>query len=282
VADSASSTGLGTPSYMAPEQVTNPDTAGPPADLYSLSVIFYELLVDVLPRGHWQPPSGGRADVPAGIDTLIEAGLSNRPANRPQSTADYRKRLVDAVNLTPVKTSAQTVNTVVHQSAAAAKPNLIGRYALYGGLGLAGLIAVSAIASTGAREPVDPKPFGPVNPDPLPPEPTPQPTVSGYANLAGSWDTAAGTIYSVQITDDGRFSGVGYEPSGTQVELTGQFNGVNADYTVYAPALNSYLSGQMVWDGACHISFQTFDASNSYVALNGQMHVNHTPGGPCP
>jgi serine/threonine protein kinase len=49
---------LGTRGYMAPEQITAPDAAQPSADLYSLSVMFYELLVGVVPQGHWQPPSG--------------------------------------------------------------------------------------------------------------------------------------------------------------------------------------------------------------------------------
>lgn len=95
--ESGTGTGLGTPRYMAPEQITNPDAAGASADLYSLSVMFYELLVDVLPQGHWQPPSGGRSDVPQKIDSLIEKGLSNRPANRPQDTSAYASLLSDAL-----------------------------------------------------------------------------------------------------------------------------------------------------------------------------------------
>jgi hypothetical protein len=55
-------------------------------------------LMDVSPQGHWQPPSGGRPDVPAGIDKLIESGLSNRPGGRPQSAAQYRERLSEALS----------------------------------------------------------------------------------------------------------------------------------------------------------------------------------------
>ena len=93
-------TSLGTRGYMAPEQITAPDSAQPAADLYSLSVMFYELLVGVLPQGHWQPPSGGRSDVPAAIDKLIERGLSNNPRVRPQSVAEYGKALAEAMNTT--------------------------------------------------------------------------------------------------------------------------------------------------------------------------------------
>lgn len=91
-------TSIGTRGYMAPEQITAPDAAQPSADLYSLSVMFYELLVGVLPQGHWQPPSGGRSDVPAAIDKLIERGLANNPRVRPQNVAEYGKALSDAMN----------------------------------------------------------------------------------------------------------------------------------------------------------------------------------------
>jgi serine/threonine protein kinase len=91
-------TSLGTRGYMAPEQITAPDAAQPSADLYSLSVMFYELLVGVVPQGHWQPPSAGRRDVPPAIDKLIERGLSNSPRQRPQNVAEYSRALADAMN----------------------------------------------------------------------------------------------------------------------------------------------------------------------------------------
>ena len=81
---------IGTMGYMAPEQKTSPDLAGPAADLYSVSVMLYELLMDTMPQGHWQPPSSnGRNDVSVAIDQLIEKGLSNRPANRIQTCLLY-------------------------------------------------------------------------------------------------------------------------------------------------------------------------------------------------
>ncbi len=88
-----SATALGSQGYMAPEQLTAPDTAQPSADLYSLSVMFYELLVGVVPLNYWQPPSGGRPDVPMAIDALIQKGLSPNPRARPQSVQEYRTAL---------------------------------------------------------------------------------------------------------------------------------------------------------------------------------------------
>ncbi|MDX1294470.1 MAG: serine/threonine-protein kinase, partial [Hyphomonas sp.] len=143
--ESGTGTGLGTPRYMAPEQITHADSVGPSADLYSVSILFYELLVDVLPQGHWQPPSGGRADVPLGIDMLIEKGLSNRPANRPQSAQEYRKALVDAVNLGWVKPVADDEGGETAQFPT-------GKVLLWGGAGL-GALCVLAIGAALMPEP---------------------------------------------------------------------------------------------------------------------------------
>ena len=110
---------IGTMGYMAPEQKTNPDLAGPAADLYSVSVLLYELLMNTLPQGHWQPPStNGRVDVPVAIDQLIENGLSNRPTNRIQTTAQYLHALngnqTTVVNIAP-KTGTSNVGEWVTQ-----------------------------------------------------------------------------------------------------------------------------------------------------------------------
>jgi serine/threonine protein kinase len=48
---------IGTPIYMAPEQMTSADAVGPQADIYSLSVMLYELLMDAPPQGRWDAVS---------------------------------------------------------------------------------------------------------------------------------------------------------------------------------------------------------------------------------
>jgi uncharacterized membrane protein YhaH (DUF805 family) len=86
---SGSSAG-GTPLYMAPEQKTSPDAMQPSADIYSLSVMFYELLVGVAPVGMWHPPSAGRVDISQAVDALILQGMANRPRSRPQTAEEFR------------------------------------------------------------------------------------------------------------------------------------------------------------------------------------------------
>lgn len=87
---------MGAPLYMAPEQRTIADTVGPPADLYSLTAIFYELLMGVPPGGRLGSPSKERGDVPAGVDGIIEKGLTSRPLSRYQSVAEFRAALDEA------------------------------------------------------------------------------------------------------------------------------------------------------------------------------------------
>ena len=298
--DSGTGTGLGTPRYMAPEQITNADSAGPPADLYSASIIFYELLVDVLPQGHWQPPSGGRSDVPEGIDALIEQGLSNRPANRPQSAAEYRKLLVDAVNLTAPKTSKKPVGP---------KSPSASRYIKWGGIAAAvviGLLVVNELIPdeelgfcdglVGAEynecmgiAPFNPEP-DPIRPDPEPIRPDPEPIKpdpvipqsNPFASLNGDWVHDLGGTMRVSVNRSGSFSGSGYSSDGFATTIRGAISGVNGTYTISAPEVGLSVNGRFVWDRGCHLNYQTFDPTGSYILEQGQLHVNHPPGAPCP
>ena len=83
---------MGTPHYMAPEQIERPRSVDHRADLFSLGVLFYELLTGELPLGRFQPPSELSA-VDSRIDALIMKALDKNPVKRQASAAQFRAEL---------------------------------------------------------------------------------------------------------------------------------------------------------------------------------------------
>jgi serine/threonine protein kinase len=86
---------MGTLYYMAPEQMKRSHTVDHRADLYSLGVVFYEMLTGELPVGRFAPPSH-KARVDSRLDNIVLRALSREPEHRYQDAADLKKD-VDAV-----------------------------------------------------------------------------------------------------------------------------------------------------------------------------------------
>jgi len=103
---------LGTPAYMAPEQVAADPNADHRIDIYSFGAMAYELLTGSPPFGGRPPhavlsaqlteqpvPLQTRApEVPSGLAALVMKCLAKNPADRPQ-TADEIVRALDRVDL---------------------------------------------------------------------------------------------------------------------------------------------------------------------------------------
>lgn len=80
---------LGTMHYMAPEQFENPVAADHRADIFSLGVVFYEMLTGELPLGRFALPSE-KAAVDVRIDELVVRTLDKEPKHRYQQASELR------------------------------------------------------------------------------------------------------------------------------------------------------------------------------------------------
>src|SRR5262249_23002619 len=80
---------MGTLDYMAPEQRNSPLAIDHRADIYSLGVVFYEMLPGDLPRGRFAPPSK-RAAGAARLDGVVFRALETEPERRYQKISEVK------------------------------------------------------------------------------------------------------------------------------------------------------------------------------------------------
>jgi len=80
---------VGTPHYMAPEQVEKPQSVDHRADIYSLGVVFYEMLTGELPLGKFVPPSR-KVQVDVRLDEVVLQTLEKEPALRYQQASQVK------------------------------------------------------------------------------------------------------------------------------------------------------------------------------------------------
>ena len=92
---------------MAPEQRDRPGDVDHRADIYSLGVVFYELLTGELPLGKFAPPSQISASDPR-VDAIVQQALEKERSRR-QESAGEMKTQVEGVASTPPPENAEAM-----------------------------------------------------------------------------------------------------------------------------------------------------------------------------
>ena len=83
---------VGTPQYMAPEQTKNPADVDHRADIYSLGVVFYQMLTGELPAGKIEPPSK-KVVIDVRLDEVVLRALEKKPELRFQQAGDFKTQV---------------------------------------------------------------------------------------------------------------------------------------------------------------------------------------------
>jgi tRNA A-37 threonylcarbamoyl transferase component Bud32 len=111
---------IGTPLYMAPEQIEHPQDVDHRADIYSLGVVFYQMLTGELPIGRFAAPSR-KVRIDVRLDEVVLRALEKEPEHRYQHASDVKTQ-VETILTTPPggggRESARTRNltSIIGQS----------------------------------------------------------------------------------------------------------------------------------------------------------------------
>jgi predicted Ser/Thr protein kinase len=88
---------VGTPAYMAPEQIEHPRDVDHRADIYSLGVVFYQMLTGELPLGKFAPPSR-KVHIDVRLDDVVLRALEKEPELRYQQASVLKTQVQTIVD----------------------------------------------------------------------------------------------------------------------------------------------------------------------------------------
>ncbi|GIK40978.1 MAG: hypothetical protein BroJett011_48110 [Chloroflexota bacterium] len=107
--------GIGTPTYMSPEQARGESNVGPPADIYSLGIVLYEMLTGRVPfsadtplavmlkaiNDPLPPPREFSPDIPDVLQGVVLKATAKEPAQRYETAEAFVDSLRRSLSLAP-------------------------------------------------------------------------------------------------------------------------------------------------------------------------------------
>lgn len=88
-----SSITMGSPDYLAPECLMTGQTEDHRVDIYGLGVMLYEMLVGIIPRRNYFPPSNRVRGLDARYDGIVARAIAHDPDSRYPTAEDFHKEL---------------------------------------------------------------------------------------------------------------------------------------------------------------------------------------------
>lgn len=131
---------MGTPRYMAPEQLEGARGIDHRADIYSLGVVFYEMLTGELPIGRFAAPSQ-KVEIDLRLDEVVLRTLEKEPRRRYQNASQIKSdvqtiastdtpRLAPTLVLDKGDQQADNASVIPSSSASLQQQELAGRLIL--------------------------------------------------------------------------------------------------------------------------------------------------------
>jgi serine/threonine protein kinase len=291
---------IGTPIYMAPEQMTSAEAVGPPADMYSLSVMLYELLMDAPPQARLEPVSKHRRDVPKSVDDLLEKGLSARPRSRYSSAAEFAAALDTAVAGVapqpdvlpdpepppppPPPPPDKEIKPLSLKKEKSAGKSRTTKVLAWGTAVFVGLAVIGSLMEPDIDPPFPPPDDNTFPDQPevfYPPDDVKPPPEDTYVepapafNAAGFWIDGYNNRF--EVTHDGyQFVAAGVVPVYGYVQFSGTLTEAGASFTVSSQA-GVYSGTGTIWydnEGYAHLRWTLQDGYGT----QGDFHINHYAG----
>ena len=243
---------MGTPIYMAPEQLEHPSEVDHRADIFSLGVVFYELLTGELPLGRFPVPSQ-KIQVDVGFDEVVLKALEKEPDRRYQTAGAVREDMASLGSGAPRKKVKLASYGASHDDAATGSKSKWTGWTLVGlgcfaALLLAGLFFVSvflfigdAAMEDGMRHEViaPPEPMEALEEFDSPlPDAIPAPNRTRPASISDSSVAAVFSVVATELSKEGGHADRAYPL-------------MRVDLDVDVHPRNGSLEGQLVYNRRC-------------------------------